>query len=101
MYDRTGVVEPIWAPRSQTLAAPSRGRILANRCATVPGVKQIASGRIGQVATKYADQAPMATVCCNACRTCVTTNIVGVVMAAAAASDVGIRRLFRRPADAA
>ena len=28
-----------------------------------------------QVAAKYGDQAPMAAVCCNACRTCTTTNL--------------------------
>jgi hypothetical protein len=27
----------------------------------------------------------MAAVCCNACRTCVTTNVVGIVTAAAGA----------------
>jgi hypothetical protein len=64
-------------------------------------VKQIATVRMGQVAAKYAENTPAVAVCCNACRTCVTTNIVGVLMAAAAAAGVGLRRLFRRPADAA
>lgn len=43
-------------------------------------MKQIASGRIAQVAVNYAEQAPMATVCCNACRTCVTTNLLGLAL---------------------
>jgi hypothetical protein len=59
-------------------------------------VKQIASGKVGQAAIKYAENAPMATACCNACRTCVTTNILGLGVAALAASGVGIRRVFRR-----
>ena len=32
-----------------------------------------------QVAAKYGDQAPMAAVCCNACRTCTTTNLLALV----------------------
>ena len=43
-------------------------------------VKQIATGKLGMVAAKYGENAPMATVCCNACRTCVTTNLVGVLL---------------------
>ena len=59
-------------------------------------MKEIASGRIGQVAAKYGEHAPMATVCCNACRTCVTTNIVGIAMAAVAAAGVTVAGVFRR-----
>jgi hypothetical protein len=59
-------------------------------------VKQIATLRMTQAATKLGDQAPMAAVCCNACRTCVTTNIVGIAMAAVAGSAVAVKRLFRR-----
>ena len=41
-------------------------------------MKQIWTSRLAQAAGKYGEHAPMATVCCNACRTCVTTNIVGI-----------------------
>jgi hypothetical protein len=41
----------------------------------------------------------MAAVCCNACRTCVTTNIVGIVTAAAAGAGFGVARLARRAAE--
>jgi hypothetical protein len=64
-------------------------------------MKQIASGRVAQVTAKYGEHAPMATVCCNACRTCVTTNVIGLVTAAFAAGGFGLRRAFRgfgRPA---
>jgi hypothetical protein len=44
-------------------------------------MKQIWTGRMAQAAGKYGENAPMAAVCCNACRTCVTTNIIGVAMA--------------------
>ncbi len=39
-------------------------------------MKTIWQGRALQVAAKYGDQAPMAAVCCNACRTCTTTNLL-------------------------
>jgi len=48
-----------------------------------------------QAAAKYGEQAPMATVCCNACRTCATTNFLGLAMAGIAGLVVGARRLLR------
>ena len=45
---------------------------------------------------KYGDQAPMAAVCCNACRTCVTTNVVGLATGAIAAAGYAAVRLARR-----
>jgi hypothetical protein len=59
-------------------------------------VKEIATGRIGQAAGKYADTAPLATTCCNACRVCVTTNAVGLAIAAATAGGVAVANLARR-----
>jgi hypothetical protein len=59
-------------------------------------VKQIWTGRVAQAAGKYGEHAPMATVCCNACRTCVTTNIVGLVTAAAAGTGLGLTKLASR-----
>jgi hypothetical protein len=59
-------------------------------------VKEIATGRIGQAAGKYADTAPLATTCCNACRVCVTTNAIGIAIAAA--RGCRRRRRRRRPA---
>ena len=46
----------------------------------------------------------MAAVCCNACRTCVTTNIVGIVTAAVAGAGYALvnrARRFARPGTAA
>ena len=59
-------------------------------------MKEIASGRIGLVAAKYGEHAPMATVCCNACRTCVTTNLAGVLLVSVTGLAASARRLFRR-----
>ena len=52
--------------------------------------------RMLPLANRANDLAPAATVCCNACRTCVTTNIVGLGMAAFGGLAVGVRRLTRR-----
>jgi len=51
---------------------------------------------MAQAAGKYGENAPLATACCNACRTCVTTNIVGIVTAAVAGAGFGVARLARR-----
>jgi hypothetical protein len=59
-------------------------------------MKQIWTGRMAQAAGKYGEHAPMATVCCNACRTCWTTNIVGLFVAGAGGLALGARRLTRR-----
>jgi hypothetical protein len=41
---------------------------------------------------RASEHAPMATACCNACRTCVTNNIVGLLSAAAVAAVSFFRR---------
>ena len=64
-------------------------------------VKPIWQGRAAQVVTKYGEQAPMAAVCCNACRTCVTTNVVGLATGALAAAGYAAVRFGRRVTRAA
>ena len=59
-------------------------------------MKQIATLRASQVTAKYGEHAPMAAVCCNACRTCVQTNIVGIVVGAAASAGVALRKRLSR-----
>lgn len=51
---------------------------------------------MAQAAGKYGENAPMAAVCCNACRTCVTTNVVGIVTAAVASSGYAVANFARR-----
>jgi hypothetical protein len=58
-------------------------------------MRQIWTGRIGQVAGKYGEHAPMATVCCNACRTCVTTNALALLSSVLAAVGVFFARAVR------
>jgi hypothetical protein len=59
-------------------------------------VKTIWTGRMAQVAGKYGENAPMAAVCCNACRTCVTTNIFGLVIAGIAGAGYAVANAARR-----
>ena len=42
---------------------------------------------MAQAAGKYGEHAPMATVCCNACRTCVQTNGIALLLGGAAAAS--------------
>jgi hypothetical protein len=59
-------------------------------------VKQIWQGRLVEVAAKYGESAPLATTCCNACRTCATTNFVTLALGALAATGTGLARVGRR-----
>ncbi|HEU5211181.1 MAG TPA: hypothetical protein VFU10_00265 [Gaiellaceae bacterium] len=59
-------------------------------------MKQIWTGKVAQAAARYGEHAPMATVCCNACRTCATTNAVGLLIAGAGTVAVSAKRLVRR-----
>jgi hypothetical protein len=63
-------------------------------------VKTIWQGRVTEAAARYGEHAPMATTCCNACRTCVQTNLVAGVLAAVVAAGTGIVRIVRRMSDA-
>ena len=51
-----------------------------------------------QVAAKYGDQAPMAAVCCNACRTCATTNLLALATGAGLGALYAVGRFARRVA---
>ena len=59
-------------------------------------MKEIWAGRLAQASLKYGENAPTAVVCCNACRTCVTTNLVALAASALAATGAGLARLTHR-----
>jgi hypothetical protein len=59
-------------------------------------VKQIWQGRMIQAAAKVGDQAPMAAVCCNACRTCTTTNLLALATGAGLGALYAAGRFARR-----
>jgi hypothetical protein len=58
--------------------------------------KAVWQGRMIDVAAKYGDQAPMATVCCNACRTCTTTNLLALATGAGLGAVYAVGRFARR-----
>ena len=51
-----------------------------------------------RAAAKYGEVAPAATVCCNACRTCVQTNLLTAALAGIAAAGTFDTRRLRRSA---
>jgi hypothetical protein len=55
-------------------------------------------GRITQATARYGEVAQTATVCCNACRTCVQTNLVAIVLASSTGAGAWLARRFRRRA---
>ena len=59
-------------------------------------VKVAWQGRLAESAAKYGENAPMAAVCCNACRACVTTNILGLALAAVAGAGAAVAAVARR-----
>ena len=60
------------------------------------GVKTVWQGRAMQVAARYGDQAPMAAVCCNACRTCTTTNLLALATGMGLGALYAVGRFGRR-----
>jgi hypothetical protein len=58
-------------------------------------VRTIWTGRLAQTVGRYGDQAPTAAVCCNACRTCVTTNLVALATAAGAGLVAAVAHALR------
>jgi hypothetical protein len=58
-------------------------------------MRAVWQGRMAQASTKYGEHAPMAAVCCNACRTCTTTNLASIGIAAFAGIAALITRHFK------
>jgi hypothetical protein len=65
-------------------------------------MRTVWQGRIVQATSRYGEHAPMAAACCNACRTCVSTNVIGIASAAVGGAGLAawaaVRRLAKRPA---
>jgi hypothetical protein len=55
-----------------------------------------ATTRALPVVNRAADLAPAAQACCGVCRTCATTNIIGLAVAAAGGIGLYLSRLARR-----
>jgi hypothetical protein len=54
------------------------------------------SVRLAPVTNRAADYGPALPACCNVCRTCTTTNLVGVAVGALTVSGVAAGRFLRR-----
>ena len=52
-------------------------------------------GRMTEATAKLGEHAPMAATCCNACRTCVQTNMIALALAAVVGVGAFVRRLVR------
>jgi hypothetical protein len=63
-------------------------------------MKTVWQARVGQAAAKVGENAPMAATCCNACRTCVQTNLVAAGLAGVLAVGAAVARLWRSPGSA-
>jgi hypothetical protein len=59
-------------------------------------VKTVWQGRAIQAAARYGDHAPMAAVCCNACRTCTTTNLLALGTTAGMGALYAVARFGKR-----
>jgi hypothetical protein len=59
-------------------------------------VKQIWTGPATRAAARYGEHAPMATVCCNACRACTTTNLLALATGAGLGAIYAVGRLASR-----
>jgi hypothetical protein len=59
-------------------------------------VKTVWTGRVVQATAKYGEQAPTGAVCCNACRTCVQTNLIGLALGAITAAGAVVGRRFAK-----
>jgi hypothetical protein len=55
------------------------------------------SVRLAPVTNRAAEYAPMAPACCNVCRTCTTTNVVGLALGGLTAAGVALRNALGRP----
>jgi hypothetical protein len=59
------------------------------------------SPRLIQLSSRYSDVAPVVPACCNVCRTCTTTNVVGLIMGGSIAAAAAVHRLVTREPRAA
>jgi hypothetical protein len=54
------------------------------------------SARLVPIANRAAEYGPAVPACCNVCRTCTTTNIVGLAIGGLTAAGLGVSRFVRR-----
>jgi hypothetical protein len=57
------------------------------------------SVRLAPITSRAAEYGPAVPVCCNACRTCTTTNAVSLILGAGTAATLAASRLVARIVD--
>jgi hypothetical protein len=55
-----------------------------------------ATVKLAPVTARTADLAPVVPACCNVCRTCTTTNMIGLGMAMVTGAGYGVARIAKR-----
>jgi hypothetical protein len=76
----------------------SRGLTVAGHAPTLSDVLDRTQTRALPLLNKGVELTPALNACCGACRTCMTTNVVTLVMAGVAGAGGYIARLMRRRA---
>jgi hypothetical protein len=51
---------------------------------------------VAPITNRAAEYGPAVPACCNVCRTCTTTNVVGLALGGLTVAGVGIARFARR-----
>jgi hypothetical protein len=59
-------------------------------------MRTIWRARLVETTSKYGDLAPTATACCNACRTCVQTNLIAAAFAGVTAAGAFVAGRLHR-----
>ena len=54
------------------------------------------SVKLAPITNRAAEYGPAVPACCNICRTCTTTNVVGLVLGGLTAGGLGVARLVRK-----
>jgi hypothetical protein len=52
--------------------------------------------RVAPIANRAAEYGPAAPACCNVCRTCTTTNLVGLAIGGLTVASVAVSRFVRQ-----
>jgi hypothetical protein len=52
--------------------------------------------KMAPISSRAAEYGPAVPVCCNVCRTCTTTNVVGLILGGGAMAAYAVARLVRR-----
>lgn len=76
---------------------PSSGhsRSSAARIYTEAMLERVAV-RLAPITNRTAEYGPAVPACCNVCRTCTTTNLVGLAIGGLTVAGLGVRRFARR-----